>query len=74
MTREDRLEKAVVRLLDALLTYGPDYMHGQPKKTFVKYANHALGEEYLKRKKDFTPVSLKELSERYEKEEKEFYE
>jgi hypothetical protein len=40
--QRDRLVDALELLLDGLLTYAPDYMHGLPKRHYVDEAMEAL--------------------------------
>ena len=38
------LRKAATMALDAIQTYAPDYMHGMPKKTYVKALQSSLAQ------------------------------
>ena len=42
MMQRDNLVDALDLLLDGLLTYAPDYMHGLPKRHYVDEAMEAL--------------------------------
>jgi hypothetical protein len=42
MLQRDNLVDALELLLDGLLTYAPDYMHGLPKRHYVDEAMEAL--------------------------------
>jgi len=42
MLQRDNLVDALELLLDGVLTYAPDYMHGLPKRNYVDEAMEAL--------------------------------
>lgn len=39
-----RMKKTIELLLDGVQTYSPEYMHGMPKKQYIKRANETLDE------------------------------